>query len=33
MKEKYWPRYSRAIEDALHLQFAKIINKEGENYE
>jgi hypothetical protein len=33
-KENNWLRYSKAVEDALHLQFAKIIDKdEGNSYE
>ncbi len=26
-KENDWLRYSKAVEDALHLQFVKIIDK------
>ena len=29
---KNWPKYSRAVEDALHLQFIRIIEKEGDEY-
>ena len=29
---KDWPRYSRAVENALHVQFNKIIEKEGDEY-
>ncbi len=34
MKENNWLKYSRAVEDALHVQFVKIIDKnKGEEYE
>ena len=34
MKEPYWPKYSKSVEAALHLQFVRIIDKNrGDKYE
>ena len=27
MKDNEWPRYSRLIEEALHVNFIKVINR------